>query len=136
MLRLPPRSTRTDPRLPYTTLFRSVADAPGDAVGEALRIGHEQVAADELHPPADFLRERLPAVPVVLGHTVLDRDDRVARHEVGEIADHAGRVERLAFAFDLVSAGLEELRRGGVERQHHIVARLVAGALEIGRAHV
>src|SRR3546814_16580656 len=28
MLRRPPRSTRTDPRFPYSTLFRSVASRP------------------------------------------------------------------------------------------------------------
>src|SRR3546814_3983942 len=29
MIRRPPRSTRTDTLLPYTTLFRSIADLPG-----------------------------------------------------------------------------------------------------------
>src|SRR3546814_1793888 len=32
MIRRPPRSTRTDTLFPYTTLFRSQAEAPGGAV--------------------------------------------------------------------------------------------------------
>ena len=39
-------------------------------------------------------------------------------------------IERLALAFQLVLAVLEELGRRAVERQHHVVARLVAGALD------
>src|SRR3546814_19269023 len=42
MIRLPPRSTRTDTLLPYTTLVRSIGLAPDDAVAErALRAAHE-----------------------------------------------------------------------------------------------
>src|SRR3546814_13180476 len=35
MIRRPPRSTRTDTLFPYTTLFRSVVDQPGQAWGAA-----------------------------------------------------------------------------------------------------
>src|SRR3546814_6856698 len=40
MIRRPPRSTRTDTLFPYTTLFRSVFDAPmgADCGGEGLGI--------------------------------------------------------------------------------------------------
>src|SRR3546814_10208182 len=45
MIRRPPRSTRTDTLLPYTTLFRSRAgrspDQRHEFVAEALRLGHE-----------------------------------------------------------------------------------------------
>ena len=40
-------------------------------------VRHEHVVADQLHPVADALREEHPAVPVVLGHAVLDGHDRV-----------------------------------------------------------
>src|SRR3546814_16484908 len=43
MIRRPPRSTRTDTLFPYTTLFRSVFDAPmgADCGGEGLGIEFE-----------------------------------------------------------------------------------------------
>src|SRR3546814_473434 len=39
MIRRPPRATRTDTLLPYTTLFRSMLTAMRDAVPAAARIG-------------------------------------------------------------------------------------------------
>src|SRR3546814_2529302 len=38
MLRRPPRSTRTDTRFPYTTLFRSAIFALGEGVGSVVDI--------------------------------------------------------------------------------------------------
>src|SRR3546814_19999656 len=67
MIRLPPRSTRTDTLFPYTTLFRSIVTVPADQIvapGEAdhrrpflharLRIGvpARQIAAVDLDRPA------------------------------------------------------------------------------------
>src|SRR3546814_12697154 len=37
MIRQPPRSTRTDPLFPYTSLFQTYMNESGRAVGEALR---------------------------------------------------------------------------------------------------
>src|SRR3546814_3234209 len=39
MIRRPPRSTRTDPLFPYTTLFRSLAAAIRQTLGDALESG-------------------------------------------------------------------------------------------------
>src|SRR3546814_15158878 len=41
MIRLPPRSTRTDTLFPYPTLFRSNADAPGTA--ERVYLPHPEI---------------------------------------------------------------------------------------------
>src|SRR3546814_4705106 len=38
MIRLPPRSTRTDTLLPYTTLFRSVILEPAGTLGETFPV--------------------------------------------------------------------------------------------------
>src|SRR3546814_3562455 len=44
MIRRPPRSTRTDTLFPYTTLFRSVADAQtGESISLRERAEHDQV---------------------------------------------------------------------------------------------
>src|SRR3546814_14014368 len=51
MIRQPPRSTRTEPLFPYTTLFRSVAGATPDVSYEELLHVHRRF----IHAPA--LRE-------------------------------------------------------------------------------
>ena len=94
------------------------------------RVGHEQVVADQLDLLAEGVGQSRPALPVVLGHAVLDRDDRVAADQVRPVADHAAGIERLAFAGQMVLAVLEELGRGGVEGQNDVLARLVAGRLD------
>src|SRR3546814_20165156 len=62
MIRRPPRSTRTDTLVPYTTLFRSLARSCGpgdeqDAVGlaqrGAIRRLHDVAHAEHLEPDAD-----------------------------------------------------------------------------------
>src|SRR3546814_1343527 len=55
MMRRPPRSTRTDPLFPYTTLFRSET-APADAPAE--EAGVEKTGVDAKH-------EEMPAPPAV-----------------------------------------------------------------------
>ena len=76
----------------WLTLTRIELATPGvDAPAEPLDVGDEEVVADELHPVAERVGERGPAVPVVLGHAVLDRHDRVAVAEVDEAGDHLGR---------------------------------------------
>ena len=83
------------------------------------------------HFVADRVGQCLPAVQIVFGHAVLDRDDRIARDEVGEIFAPARRARAgLALAFVDVFAVLEELGRGAVEREHDVVAGLVAGLLD------
>src|SRR3546814_7287913 len=61
MIRRPPRSTRTDTLLPYTTLFRShIADArAGHDAGQdaAFRLGHACLCSDDHHClPGSHLR--------------------------------------------------------------------------------
>ena len=97
-----------------------------DAAAQPLRIGDEQIVADELHLAAQFLGQCRPTAPIVLIHAVFDRQDRIARHEICEIADHAVGIERLALARQLILAVLEELAGGAVERQHDIITGRIA----------
>src|SRR3546814_10438718 len=55
MIRRPPRSTRTDTLLPYTTLFRSMQAGPAKAAA------HEQTFAAHRNLPAGQLVARQPA---------------------------------------------------------------------------
>ena len=107
-----------------------IGDAHADAVAQARRVGHEQIVTDELAGRTDLVGQRLPAVPVVLGHAVLDREDRVLACEFGEVIGHGFRLERPAFACELVLAVLEEFGRCTVERDMDVVAWLVTGLLD------
>src|SRR3546814_17308806 len=55
MLRLPPRSTRTDTLFPYTTLFRSAFHV--EAVAQALCHRRADEGVDVAAEPADLLHE-------------------------------------------------------------------------------
>src|SRR3546814_14986531 len=65
MIRRPPRSTRTDPPFPYTTLFRSDTDAErsrGLMVRDGLPAGHGMLFIhDRLAPQAYWMKNtRIP----------------------------------------------------------------------------
>src|SRR3546814_1054009 len=69
MIRRPPRSTRTDTRFPYTTLFRSRAHAPvhvadHGAVGGQVDLPDAQVDDAD----ADVLRADVDVVELALDH--------------------------------------------------------------------
>src|SRR3546814_4122225 len=92
MIRLPPRSTRTDTLFPYTTLFRSQAGtrkvSDGEHGGGRLRHRHAAV------PPLTWLRERPSGGSPGLhfGRFVLE-----GAHPVGRQVDgHAGAAARHA----------------------------------------
>src|SRR3546814_6851070 len=73
MIRRPPRSTRTDTLFPYTTLFRSPAQA-GDGIGEQIA-----VAASGLAERSELLVERAKIVRECAGEgparRILRRED-------------------------------------------------------------
>ena len=75
------------------------------------------------HLLADQVGQLLPAVQVVFGHAVLDRDDRIARRQIGEIFRLLGTRAGLALAAIDVLAVLEEFGRRAIERQHDVLAR-------------
>src|SRR3546814_1256499 len=63
MIRLPPRSTRTDTRFPYTTLFRSV--------GEVVGLAPQRLFPGEAEPGEILQDRRLVFRPRALGVAVL-----------------------------------------------------------------
>ena len=98
-------------------------------LGEPLRIRHEEVVADELHALAEPLGEQPPAVPVVLGHRVLEREDRVAAAELAPPLDELLGAQRPAL--DVVGAVAVELGHRRVERDADgVVVPGVAGRRE------
>ncbi|MNX46846.1 hypothetical protein D3C86_773940 [compost metagenome] len=107
-----------------------VGRAEADAAVEAIGVGDEEVVADQLHALAEALGELGPAVPVVFGHAVLDREDGVAVDEVLEVIDHLVGGADDAFTLEVVLAVAVELGRGDVEGEHDVSARGVAGGLD------
>ena len=56
---------------------------------QTIGVGDEQVVADELDLVAERVGDELPAVPVVLGHAVFDREDGgILADPVGPEFDH------------------------------------------------
>src|SRR3546814_8934783 len=115
MIRLPPRSTRTDTLLPYTTLFRSIAF--GDLMDRQL------VALCELRGEASCRDARLLFAAVIVERQA---DNQRRRSPVG---DHPPDRRPVA-----VRDRRQRSRRAG-----QIVAERTANAfltVKIGRAHV
>src|SRR3546814_8012534 len=122
MLRRPPRSTRTDTLVPYTTLFRSRV-GPGDP---ALGIGVERHAADIAHAVAHLQApnarpERLDDARGLVAHArrQFDLVDTAPAIGVGEVhADRRVTQQDLALARLGQRAGLELHHRRGAELVH------------------
>src|SRR3546814_13313216 len=103
MIRRPPRSTRTDTLFPYTTLFRSLFDRPGEVPERKIRliqVVHDEVAdcgqveRSEI-PPFRQDGERLQALCLVQVHAVA-----LVVHQVGK--DTAGGIDNVDSARSLL----------------------------------
>src|SRR3546814_13072660 len=62
MIRLPPRSTRTDTLLPYTTLFRSMSADP--EFGPKILAPLEGIGVDALEESQVILKFRIKTLPI------------------------------------------------------------------------
>ena len=102
-----------------------VGDALFDAAPQPLRVGDEEVITDELAAIPDPLGEELPAIPVLLGHPVLDRYDRVAVDDALPMRRHLLGAQRPPLVLEDVGAvGIAvELARRRIERDEHLPAR-------------
>src|SRR5207237_5660509 len=72
----------------------------------------------------------LPAVPVVLGHAVLDGDDRIAVDQVHPEGGELLGAEDTVLARQVVPAVAVDLARRRVEGEGDLVARRVPGLLD------
>src|SRR5690349_10117522 len=83
---------------------KRIGDAATDPVAQPLRVGDEQIVPDELDIASEFARQLSPAFPIVLGHSVLDRHDRIAADEIGPIGDEPGGIEGLALSGETIGS--------------------------------
>ncbi len=107
-----------------------VRDAAGDALGQDARIGHEQVITDQLDPAAQRRRQQRPAVPVTLAHAVLDRDDRIAADQVGQVLRELRRAEAALLRGQLVTPIAVKLGARHVEPEADVAPDPVTGLLD------
>src|SRR3546814_7580590 len=129
MIRRPPRSTRTDTRFPYTTLFRSLQRrlVAGPCGVDALVVRgqyHQQLGLDLRH----VLQRRRAAVERRRGGEVRQARGEEVGH--GAAPAEAHRAEPAVAALDLAQE-----TGGGEEVLAHLVLVELAEQREIGRAH-
>ena len=80
--------------------------------------------------PPSAVGEGVPAVPVVLGHAVLDRHDRVAVDQAGPELHHLAGAEHLVLAGQVVGAVAVQLAGRRVEGDGDLLPRREAGGLD------
>ena len=102
-----------------------------DALCQALGVGDEQVVANKLDLLADAVGQCLPAVPIFLGHAVLDGDDGVLVNQGLPVVDHlgAGKLAVLASQNVLAGFGVVELGGSGIHGKQDVLAGNVTCSL-------
>ena len=106
----------------------ALAATGGDAFSKQVFVGDEEVIADELDARTESLGEELPPGPVVLGHPVLDRNQRKIVDQTFEIIDHGSRVD--LGTIEEVVAALIELGGGDIESEADLFAQFVPGRFD------
>jgi hypothetical protein len=108
----------------------------GNSLPEKFYIRDKKVVAHELNLFAEFCSKFFPAVPIVFGTTVLDRNDGKTRAKSSVVLDQfVGsflRPVRFLKNVNVVFA-VVELRGSGIERDKYLLTKLVTGLLNGGR---
>src|SRR5262249_48486473 len=105
----------------------------GYSSSEKFHIRDKKIVADQLNFCAEFIRQFLPALPIILGATVLDRNDRKPRAKLGVVIDQffsgffctTGFFENVNVLFAVI-----EFRRSRIECDKDLFAQLVTGLLD------
>jgi len=105
----------------------AVGDVLVDSLLQEFDVGDEEVVADQLDFVAEFFGQVRPAVPVVLGKAVLERDAGIVVHPLGVEADHVvGSLYGFVGFLEHVFAVLKKFAGGGVEGDGDFFTRLVS----------
>ena len=107
----------------------SVCYALFNALNQTLFVGNKQVVANQLNFFAQLFGELLPAVPVILCHTVFDGDDRIFLAQASQIIYHFFAGHFYAFAGHFVFAVYIEFAGSNVHRHNDVLARFIACTL-------
>ena len=107
-----------------------IARGPRSSRSHALRRSHEIIVPDDLDPAAEFGGERNHAGIVILGHRVLDRQDRVPPTPPGEQLDQRLGFELGPIRSKAIAAAAVELRGRDIDRDPDFLAWHKRGALD------
>ena len=81
-----------------------------------------------MDPPTETLVQGLPSVPVVLGHSVLNGDERIGVDQTGQVVDHLTRTELATL--EAVPTLPVDLGRGDIEGEGNLFANFVSGSID------
>src|SRR3546814_18330734 len=111
MIRLPPRSTRTDPLFPYTTLFRSALEELGEGHSDTIvAIDESRTEIGRLTRAFNQFREKMKETEQ-LRHQQTLAEKKAQEERRGALLDFASEFERsVASAVDVLA---EEVRQIG-----------------------
>ena len=101
-----------------------------DAALQPAGVRDEQVVADQLDAAAERLGQGGPAVPVVLGHAVLDGDDRVRVHDAHPVVDELVGAQHLVLAGEVVVPVPVDLADSRVHGDGDVLTGHVAGGVD------
>ncbi len=106
-----------------------IGAAAFDALGQTGGVGDEKIIAHQLNLAAQRLGQRLPSLPIILGTAILDGDDRIVAHQIGQVRHILSSAQAFTFTFKNIAAFLVILGRRAIQRQADILTRLVARLL-------
>src|SRR3546814_1781993 len=90
MLRRPPRSTRTDTRFPYTTLFRS-----DEAQARWRELDERAAALEAASDPVDYFATSLPALSAFDDDTAARRASEAQQLRARRSEEHTSELQSL-----------------------------------------
>src|SRR3546814_19043419 len=125
MRRRQPRSTRTDPLFPYTTLFRS--RKPPTALDTVVA----SIDAGEIGDPGDLIAKFAATITEELDPEVADLGDELDDCEADLDADHVFELRRT-----VTHVRVEAIRYRRFLSPQRAALEKLAALPEIGRAHV
>ena len=105
-----------------------VRSAVGYPARQSLRVGHEEIVADELNSISHRVGEVNPPTPIIFGQRVFDTHQREISQERLVVAGHP--LHRSIGALEGVRAVGEELRRRNVESESDVAAQRQTGRLD------
>src|SRR6185369_16566587 len=105
-----------------------ICDSEINSLLQKLRIGYEEIVADELHFVSNLIGQEFPSGPIVLPHAVFDRDNRILLAPALPVSNHLAAAQfPFVTLFEDVFLAVVKLTRRRIEREQTVPAWLVAG---------
>ena len=100
------------------------------------RIGDKEVVAHQLHRGTQAGGEAAPALPVIFGEPVFERDDRIRPAQTGVVVEQLRGLTLRSFTREAVRSILVQVAGGDVDGNGHIGTGTVSGLADRVHQHV